>query len=167
MIDEFRVTTAVAGVFTATFPNDSLATLVERAFVAVNNWSEKVFELVPSLAVSVTACAVQAHHDTVAVKPALVAPAGTVTLAGSVTAELLLARLTLIPLLGAAETSVTLQESCTHPVSEALLHVSALNGTAGFTAGVLVALANMASGKQKASTINRAARLRLSWQEPA
>jgi hypothetical protein len=162
LLEEVKVTTAVAGVFTATFPNDSVVTLVERAFIAVSNCRAKVFELLPSLAVRVTACAYHCHHDTVAVNAALVAPAGTATVAGRVTAALLLERLTLRPPLGAAEASVTVHGSCTQPTSEALLQERALMATAGLTAAVLVAFANMAKGKQQVNTMSRAVRQRLS-----
>jgi len=64
----------------------------------------------------------------VAVNAALDAPAATVTEAGTVTALLLLARLTAVEL-GAAPVSVTVQGSVAAPVSEALLHETAL--TAG------------------------------------
>jgi hypothetical protein len=65
--------------------------------------------------------------DTVAVNPALLALAGTVTVAGTVTAALLLARLTLKPPLPAAAVSVTVQLSLPDPVIDALLQESALN----------------------------------------
>jgi hypothetical protein len=55
------------------------------------------------------------------VNPALVAFAGIATEDGKVTALLLLARLTLNPLLGAAELSVTVQASVPEPVIDALL----------------------------------------------
>jgi hypothetical protein len=71
-------------------------------------------------------------EDTVAVKLAVVAPAATVTLAGTTTAELLLARLTANPPLGAAAFSVTVQLSVPAPVIDPLAQVSALNtGTLG------------------------------------
>jgi hypothetical protein len=53
--------------------------------------------------------------DAVAVNPALVAPAGTVTADGTVTALLLLARLTARPPLPAAAFSVTVQVSAADP----------------------------------------------------
>jgi hypothetical protein len=65
--------------------------------------------------------------DTVAVKLAVVDPAATVTEAGTVTAELLLARLTANPPLGAAAFSVTVQLSVPAPVIDPLAQVSALN----------------------------------------
>jgi hypothetical protein len=66
------------------------------------------------------------------VNPALVAPAGTVTVLGTVTAELLLDRFTLSPPLGAEAVRVTVQASVPDPVMAPLLQDSALNaaGTA-------------------------------------
>jgi hypothetical protein len=63
----------------------------------------------------------------VAVNPALVAFAGTVTVLGIVTAELLLDRLTLSPPLGAAAVSVTVHASVPDPVMVPLLQYSALS----------------------------------------
>ena len=59
--------------------------------------------------------------------PALVAFAGTVTVLGTVPAELLLDRLTLSPPLGAAAVSVTVHASVPDPVMVPLLQYSALN----------------------------------------
>jgi hypothetical protein len=93
--------------------------------------SAKLLETLPALAVRVTACAV-VTDDTVAVNPALVALAGTTTVAGTVTAALLLVRATLKPPLPAAAVSVTVQASLPDPVIDALLQDSALSaaGTA-------------------------------------
>jgi hypothetical protein len=93
--------------------------------------SAKLLETLPALAVKVTACAV-VTDDTVAVNPALVALAGTTTVAGTVTAALLLARATLKPPLPAAVVSVTVHASLPDPVMDALLHDNTLNaaGTA-------------------------------------
>jgi hypothetical protein len=63
----------------------------------------------------------------VAVKLPVVAPAATVTLAGRLTAELLLARLTANPPLGAAPLSVTVQLSVPAPVIDELPQLSSLN----------------------------------------
>lgn len=59
--------------------------------------------------------------------PALVAPAGTVTVLGTVTAELLLDRFTISPPLGAEVLSVTVQASVPDLVMAPLLQDSALN----------------------------------------
>jgi hypothetical protein len=66
-------------------------------------------------------------EETVAVKLAVVAPAVTVTLAGTTTAALLLATLTANPPLGAAAFSVTVQLSVPAPVIDPLAQVEALN----------------------------------------
>ncbi|MFY9855686.1 MAG: hypothetical protein WAK26_17585, partial [Terracidiphilus sp.] len=85
-----------------------------------------VSETLPALAVSVTACTV-ATDDTVAVNVALVPPFVTVTVAGTVTAALLLDRLTTTPSVGASEVSVTVQESVPEPVMDAFPQESALS----------------------------------------
>ena len=82
------------------------------------------------LAVRVTVCAV-ATDDTVAVNPALVAFAGTVTVAGTATAALPLDTLTLRPPLGAAALSVTVQESVPEPIMDPVLQESALSAAGG------------------------------------
>jgi hypothetical protein len=61
------------------------------------------------------------------VNPALVAFAGTITVLGSVADELLLDKLTVSPLVGAAAVSVTVHASVPAPVMTALLQESALN----------------------------------------
>ena len=77
------------------------------------------------MAVRVTVRAV-VTEAIVAEKVTLVAVAGTVTVAGRVTARLLLERLTLSPPLPAAELRVTVQASVPDPVIEALMQESAL-----------------------------------------
>jgi hypothetical protein len=86
----------------------------------------KVFATLPALAVRVAVCAVLTE-ETVAVKVAVVAPAATVTEVGTVTAELLLARLTVKPPVGAAAFSVTVQLSVPAAVMELLAQLSALS----------------------------------------
>jgi hypothetical protein len=63
----------------------------------------------------------------VAVNSALVAPAGTVTVLDTVTAELLVDRFTSSPPLGAATVSVTMHASVPDPDMVLLLQYSALN----------------------------------------
>jgi hypothetical protein len=63
----------------------------------------------------------------VAVKLAVVDPAGTVTEAGTATAELLLARFTAKPPLAAAALSVMMQLSVPAPVTEPLAQLNELN----------------------------------------
>ena len=123
---DVNVTGRVVGVFSATLPNARLAGLMVNVGTAAFSCRTKLLETLPALAVSVTACAV-VTDETVAVKPALVAFAATVTVAGTVTAALLLTRLTLKPPLPAAAVSVTVQLSLPDPVIVALLQVSALN----------------------------------------
>jgi hypothetical protein len=60
------------------------------------------------------------------VNPALAAPAGIVTVLGTVTVESLLDRFTVKPPLGAAAVRVTVQVSVPAPVMVPLLQVSAL-----------------------------------------
>ena len=125
---EVNVTGSVDVVFTVTLSNARLAALTVNVGTAPTAFScrAKLSETPPALAVSVTVCA-DVTDDTVAVNPALVAFAATVTVAGTVTAALLLARLTVIPLYHAALVSVTVQVSLPAPVIDALLQESALN----------------------------------------
>ena len=81
---------------------------------------------VPEVAIRVAICAV-ATEATVAEKAALVAFAGTVTVAGRTTAALLLERLTLRPPLPAAALRVTVQASVPDPIIAPLAQESALS----------------------------------------
>ena len=81
---EVNVTGSVVGVFTVTLPNARLVGLIVNVAAAAFNCRAKVLETLPALAVSVTACA-DVTDDTVAVNPALLALAGTVTVAVSYT----------------------------------------------------------------------------------
>jgi hypothetical protein len=80
----------------------------------------------PALAVSVTVAAALTEF-TVAVNVALLAPAATVTDAGTVTAELLLARPTAKPPLAAAAFSVTVQPSVPDPVIDPFVQLRLVN----------------------------------------
>jgi hypothetical protein len=122
---EVNVTGSLVGVFNVTLPNAKLIGLTVNVGTAAFNCNAKVFDTPPVLAVRVTDCAV-VTEDTVAVNPALVAFAGTTTVAGTVTAVLLLLNPTLTPPLPAAELSVTVQLSLPEPVIDALLQVSPL-----------------------------------------
>jgi hypothetical protein len=126
---EVNVTGSVDAVFTVTLPNARLAGLMVSVGTAAFNCSPKVRETPPALAVSVAACAV-VTDDTVAVNPALVALAGITTVAGTVTAALLLVTATLTPPLPAGPLSVTVQASVPAPVIDALLQDNALNPAA-------------------------------------
>jgi len=88
--------------------------------------SVKVLATLLALAVRVTVWAVLTE-ETVAVKLAVVAPAGTITEAGTVTADLLLATLTAKPPVSAAAFSVTVQLSVPAPVIDPLVQLSPLN----------------------------------------
>jgi hypothetical protein len=136
---ELNVIVRVAAIFTPTLPNATLVALMLNVGAVAFNCRAKLLET-PALAVSVTACA-EVTDDTLAVNRTLVAFAGIVTLAGTLTTALLLARLTLTPPLGAAALSVTVQLSLPAPVIEALLQVSPLSvgaGGAGETAEKVV-----------------------------
>jgi hypothetical protein len=123
---ELSVTGNVVGVFSVTLPNARLAGLMVSVGAAAFNCRAKVFDTPPVLAVRVTDCAV-VTEVTVAVNPALVALAGTTTVAGTVTAVLLLLNPTLTPPLPAAELSVTVQLSLPAPVRDALVQDTELN----------------------------------------
>jgi hypothetical protein len=123
---EVSVTGSVEGVFRVTLPNATLAGLMVNAGTAAFSCRAKVLDNPPVLAVRVTDCAV-VTDVTVAVKPVLVAFAGTTTVAGTVTAVLLLLNPTLTPPLPAAELSVTVHVSFPAPVSDALLQERELN----------------------------------------
>jgi hypothetical protein len=82
--------------------------------------------MLEELAVNVTVWVVETGEAT-AEKLALVAPAATVTEDGTVTADILLDRLTVWPPVDAAALSVTEQLSLPAPVSEDDAQVSAFN----------------------------------------
>ena len=111
---ELNVTGSVDDVFTVTLPNARLAGLTVNVGTAAFSCKAKLLETLPALAVRVTACAV-VTEDTVAVNTALLALAGTTTVAGTVTAALLLVRPTLKPPLPAAVVSVTVHASLPAP----------------------------------------------------
>ena len=123
---EVNVTVCDATEFTATLPNVKLVALTPSVGTEAPSCTAKVSVAPPPLAVSVTA-APEVTDDTVAVKFALVAPEATVTLAGTVTALLLLARLTANPPLAAAAFSVTVQLSVPAPVIEPFAQLNPLS----------------------------------------
>jgi hypothetical protein len=114
---EVRVRDCVDGVLTLTLPKARLEVLTPNVGTDAVNCRVKVAAVPPAFAVRVADCTVLTE-DTVAVKPAFVEPAGTVAEAGSVTAELLLARLTGNPPLAAAAFSMIVQLSVPAPVNE-------------------------------------------------
>jgi len=106
--------------------NDPLVQLRALTVGALTfSWSPKVLATLLALAVRVTVAAVLTA-ETVAVKLAEVDPAATVTLPGTVTALLLLARLTVNPPVGAAALNVTVQLSVPAPVNDPLVQLRAL-----------------------------------------
>ncbi|MFZ1941296.1 MAG: hypothetical protein WAU67_19495, partial [Terracidiphilus sp.] len=107
-------------------PNDKLAVLTLSVGTEAPSWSAKVWFTPPALAVRVTS-APDVTDETVAVKFALVAPEATVTEAGTVTAALLLARLTAKPPVAAAAFRVTVQLSAPAPVIEPFAQLSPLS----------------------------------------
>jgi hypothetical protein len=123
---DVNVTGSVDAVSTVTLANAKLAGLTVSVGTAAFSCRAKVCETPPVLAVKVTDCAV-VTDNTVAVNPALVALAGTTTVAGTETDALLLVRLTVTPPLPAAELSITVQVSLPAPVTDALLHDNELN----------------------------------------
>lgn len=128
---EVTVTEFVTAVPTATLPNDNDVALRLNAGVAAFSCNAKLFVELFSLAVMVADCPVLTEA-TFAVNPTADAPAGTDTLAGSVTELLLLASVTLRPPVGAAPDRLTVQPSAREPVIELLLQDNAL------TVGVIV-----------------------------
>lgn len=126
---DVSVTGSVDDVLTVTFPKAKLAVLMVNpgTFTAeAPSCIAKVLETPPALAVKLAACAV-VTAETIAVNPALVAPAGTVTVAGTVTAAFPLVRPTLKPPLPAAKLNVAVQASVPDPVRDALPQEIALN----------------------------------------
>jgi hypothetical protein len=115
-----KIKVCVVGVLTETLPNGTLVALMLSVGTAAFNWSENPIEAPPALAVRVAVCAVLTD-DTVAVNPVLVEVAGTVTEEGSVTALLLLERLTTAPPLGADPVNVTVHASVPAPVMDELV----------------------------------------------
>ena len=111
---------------TETLPKLTLVALTVRVAVDAPSVRAKVFDELPALAVRVTVVELLTV-PAVAVKLALVAPEATVTDEGTVTAALLLARLTASPPLAAAAFSVTEQVSVPAPVIEPLVQLNALS----------------------------------------
>jgi hypothetical protein len=100
----------VAGVFRSTFPNAILVAFTLSPAAEVFNSNAKVLETLPAVAVRVAVCAV-VTAATVAEKPTLADPAPTRIEDGTETDELLLARVTLSPPVGAAALKVTVHAS--------------------------------------------------------
>lgn len=108
-----------------TEPKATLLLPMDRVGTAALSVSAKVFVIPPADAVRV-AVWFELTELAVAVKAALVAPAAIVTEAGTVTAVLLLDKVTVVALV-AADVSVTVQASVPAPVSDELLQERALS----------------------------------------
>lgn len=116
-------------------PNVTLVAFALNAMVgADDNCRAKPPDAPPALAVSVTVSAV-ATAATAALKLALVALAGTVIDAGTVTARVLLARLTANPPEGAAAVRLTVHASVPEPVIVLLEQDSVRRAAGGVIAG--------------------------------
>ncbi len=145
---EDRVRDWVAGEFRPTLPKAMVVAFTLSVGVPVPSCRAMVPVTLPALAVRVAVCAVLTA-ETVAEKLAVVEPAATVTEAGTVTAELLLARLTTKPPVGAAALSPTVHVSVPAPVIVPLAQLSADSfavgvGTASCRAMVPVTLPALA-----------------------
>lgn len=123
--EDVRVRDCDAVCPTFTLPKFILFVLMLRVGTAALSCRAKLFETPPAVAVSAAVCTVLTEF-TVAENEALVALAGTVTVAGKITAPLLLVSPMLIPPLGAALFSVTVHASEPAPVIDALPHARAL-----------------------------------------
>ena len=122
---EVKVTVCVVAVFTATLPNVTVVVLRLSPGVATLTWMLKVWDAPPAVAVTTAVWEVETAAM-VAEKLAVVAPAATVIEVGTVTAALLLDKLTAVPPLAAAALRVTEQESVAGPTTEPLVQVKAL-----------------------------------------
>lgn len=120
------VTDWVAGVLSPTLPKARVAALTLKVGPPAANCSANVWVIPFALAVNVTVCAVLSE-ETMAPKDALLAPAGTFTVAGTVTALLLLLRLAENVPLTAVAFSVTVQLSVPVEVIELLEHANPFN----------------------------------------
>jgi hypothetical protein len=125
-----RVTDCVAVEYITTPPNEMLVALTlsvpEPAAKTGESCSANVALELPDVAVSVAVCEALTA-ETVAVNPALVAPAGTAALAGTVTAALLLASWMLMPSAGAAAVRLTVHTSVPAPLMEVWMHEMAFS----------------------------------------
>ena len=121
--DAVRTKSCVTGVFNAVVPNEMPVELKERIGPPGTSCNAKLDELPVAEAVSVADWAALTA-ETLALKLAEVEFAGTVTVAGKMTALSLLERPTLKPPVGAAAFRVTEHESVAEAETEAKLHFS-------------------------------------------
>lgn len=115
-VDE-RISGCVIAELTGTVPKARLLALIPRMGIAAPSSTANVSATPPTLAVNVAACTV-VTGATLASKVALLAPAGTVTDTGTLTALSLLARATSRPPLAAVAFSVTVHVSLEAPVTD-------------------------------------------------
>ena len=123
---EDSVSVCVSALLTATSPKLTLVALTFKVEIEEPSCSVVVSATPPALAVNV-ADSFEVTGEAFAVKFALLAPAATITEPGTLTSELLLARLTANPPLRAAAFNVTVQLSATEPVIVELAQVTPLN----------------------------------------
>lgn len=123
---EDSVTGRVAVDPTLTLPKLRVVVLRTSVGVPVVNCKTKLLLVLFAVAVRVADC-VEVNAETVAVKVAVVALAGTVNEVGTDTTESVLTRLTTSPPVGAAVLRVTVQASVPAPVMDALLQESELS----------------------------------------
>jgi hypothetical protein len=112
-------------VFTPVIPKAKPLALELNAGSAGLNSRAKVAATPPALAAMVTVWPIPVGEIAIE-NPTLVAPAGTIAVAGTETVELLLDRFTTAPPAGAGEDSVTVQASIPAPVIFPLVHEIAL-----------------------------------------
>ena len=124
--EEDSVSVCVAALLTATSPKLMLLALRSSVEIAEPSSSVVACTTPPAVAVNV-ADSFEVTGEAFAVKFALLAPAATMIEPGTLTSELLLARLTANPPLRAAAFKVTLQLSATEPVIVELAQVTPLN----------------------------------------
>jgi hypothetical protein len=139
---ELSTTGKVDAVFNETVPKAKLGALMLNAgTLAAPGFTckVKVLEMPPAAAVRITGCA-SVTADRVAVKPALVALAGTSTVAGTATAIFPLVTLTVNPLPSAVALSVTVHVSVPAPAGDALAQEIAVK-TPGVALALLAGLA--------------------------
>ena len=121
-VDE-RTNGCVTAELTGTVPKARLLALIPRMGIAAPSSTANVCATPPTLAVNVAACTV-VTGEMLALKVALLAPVGTVTDAGTVTALSLLARATFRPPLAAVAFSVTVHVSLEAPVTDPITQFS-------------------------------------------
>ena len=126
---DFKVNVCAAEVFVARLPKARPVALVLIVDTTACRLKLEVAETPAAVAVNFAVCE-EPTADIAAVNPALLAPDPTVTVAGTLTAALLLDRLTASPPLGAGAFRVTLHGSLTIPLTDALVHEMELRAAA-------------------------------------